>query len=58
MFLPMGIGFTTGAGIATVDVSKAPVNHAIPVKVLILSISHLAQPEMLAIGIDGFNTPI
>ena len=58
MLLPVGIGFTAWPRITTKDISKAPVDHSISVKVLIFSVSHLTQPEMLTIGIDCLNSPI
>ena len=36
-------------------IAKAPVNHAITIKVLILLVTHLAQSKMIAIGIDSFK---
>jgi len=40
------------------NVSEAPVNHAIPIKVAILGVSHLTQTKVIAVWIDCLNTPI
>jgi hypothetical protein len=44
--------------IPVIYVSQCPINHAIPIKVAILSIAHLAKPKVIAIGIDSFYSPI
>ena len=40
------------------NVTKAPVNHAIAIKVAILRVTHLAKTKVIAIGIDCIDTPI
>jgi hypothetical protein len=44
--------------ISVIDIAKAPVNHAKAIKIAVLSVSHLAKPKVIAIGIDSLNTPI
>jgi hypothetical protein len=44
--------------IPVIYVSQCPINHAKAIKVSILCVSHLTQSKMIAIGIDGLNTPI
>ncbi len=44
--------------ISVIYIAQSPVNHAIPIKVAILSVAHLTKPKVIAIGIDSFYTPI
>jgi len=44
--------------IPVIYVSQCPVNHAITIKVAILSVAHLAKPKVIATGIDSFYSPI
>jgi hypothetical protein len=44
--------------IPVIDVSQCPINHAIAIEVSILSVAHLTQPKVIAIGIDCLHTPI
>jgi hypothetical protein len=39
-------------------IAQTPINHTKAIKVSILSVSHLAQPKVIAIGIDCLHTPI
>jgi hypothetical protein len=44
--------------IPVIDVSQCPINHTKAIKVSVFSVTHLAQSEMIAIGIDCLHTPI
>jgi hypothetical protein len=44
--------------IPVIDVSQCPINHAKAIEVAILSVAHLTQSKVIAIGIDCLNTPI
>jgi hypothetical protein len=44
--------------ISVIDVPQCPINHAKAIKVSILSVSHLTQTKVIAIGIDCLDTPI
>jgi hypothetical protein len=44
--------------IPMINVSQCPVDHAIPIKVPVFGVSHLAQSKVIAIGIDCLYTPI
>jgi hypothetical protein len=44
--------------IPVIDVPQCPINHAKAIEVSILSVPHLTQSKVIAIGIDCFHTPI
>jgi hypothetical protein len=44
--------------IPMIDVSQCPINHAKAIEVSVLGVAHLTQSEMIAIRINGLNTPI